>query len=80
MAAIVGVVNDAVQHRLGEKLGDSFYDYYGYRNVSELQSWQNSLTAMALQISHADLFDPGIVVEIELPLSSSRLDPSTWLR
>jgi DUF2075 family protein len=67
-------VNDAVQHRLGEKLSDSFYDYYGYRKVSELQSWQNSLTAMALQISYANLFDHGIVVEMELPLSSSRLD------
>src|ERR1700682_5586180 len=67
-------VNDAVQHRLGEKISDSFYDYYGYRKVSELQSWQNSLPAMALQIGHADLFDHGIVVEMELPLSSSRLD------
>jgi Mrp family chromosome partitioning ATPase len=67
-------VNDAVQHQLGEKLSQSSYDYYGHVKVSELQSWQNSLTAMALQISHAQLFDHGIVVEMELPLSSARLD------
>jgi hypothetical protein len=67
-------VEDSIQHRLSEKISDSFYDYYGYRNVSELQAWESSLSAMAMQISHADLFDHGIVVEMELPLASSRLD------
>ncbi len=69
-------VRDAVQHRLGEKLSESSYDYFGHVKVSELQSWQNSLTAMALQITHAGLHenDNGVVVEMELPLSSARLD------
>ena len=67
-------IDDAVQHQLGEKLSQSSYEYFGHVKVSELQSWQNSLTAMALQISYAKLFDHGIVVEMELPLSSSRLD------
>lgn len=67
-------IDDAVQHRLAEVLSDRFYDYYGYRAVSELQSWQNSLTAMALQLRHANMLDQGIVVEMELPLSSARLD------
>jgi hypothetical protein len=66
---------DAVQHSLGERIGDNFYDYYGHRPAfSLLQSWQNSLTAMALQIASAKLWDNGIVVEMELPLTSRRLD------
>jgi uncharacterized protein len=68
-------VDDAIQHNLGERIGANFYDYYGHRaHFSLLQSWQNSLTAMALQISSARLWDNGIVVEMELPLTSKRLD------
>ncbi len=67
--------DDAVRHRLSDVLNEQFYDYYGYRaTVSELQSWNNSLLAMALQIKHAALRDNTIIVEYELPLSSSRLD------
>jgi hypothetical protein len=41
-------IEEAVQKRIAEKLGDSFYDYYRFRaSASEFTSWKNSLAALA---------------------------------
>lgn len=64
-----------MQHTLAAKLDASFELAYRYRvGVSELASWQNSLMALALQILHTGLDDHGIILEMQLPLSSARLD------
>ena len=64
-----------MQHRIAQKLGDSFYDYYRYRaNVSEFSSWQNSLQALSTQLTYARLRAQGIILEMQLPLASARLD------
>ena len=60
---------------VARKIGDAFYDYFRYRtSISELTSWQNSLSALAQQLRYAHLLDNGIVIEMQLPSSSQRLD------
>lgn len=68
-------LNHATQRRIAQLLGDEFYAYFRYRaSVSEFASWQNSLTALAHQLRYSKIRDHGIVLEMQLPLSSARLD------
>jgi DUF2075 family protein len=68
-------ITDAVQHRVAEKLGDSYYEYFRFRaSASEFASWQNSLTALTSHLQYAGLRDQGIALELQLPLASARLD------
>ena len=68
-------VADAVRSRIAQKLDDAFFAYFRHHpSPSEVRSWQNSLRAMADAVTLADLNDHGIVVELQLPLSSRRLD------
>jgi hypothetical protein len=68
-------VTDSIQHRVAEKLGDAYYEYFRFRaSASEFNSWQNSLTALTAHIQYARLLDHGIILELQLPLSSARLD------
>lgn len=68
-------VSDATNNRIASKLKTSFFNYFRYEPPqSEVTSWQNSLRAMSQTIDMASLDDHGIVVELQLPLSSKRLD------
>jgi uncharacterized protein len=68
-------IRDSVRHEIAEKLGESFYDYYRFRaNVSEFTAWQNSLQALSGQLMYAGLHDTGVILEMQLPMSSARLD------
>ena len=68
-------VADATRNRIAEKLKTAFSNYFRYDpSPSEVNSWQNSLRAMADVVNVASLEDHGIVVELQLPLSSKRLD------
>lgn len=68
-------VADATRNRIASKLKDSFFNYFRYEpSPSEVTSWQNSLRAMSDVVELASLDDHGIVVELQLPLSSRRLD------
>jgi DUF2075 family protein len=68
-------IADAVRSRIAQKLDDAFFEYFRYHpSPSEVRSWQNSLRAMADAVTLADLVDHGIVVELQLPLSSRRID------
>jgi uncharacterized protein len=68
-------VDDTVQHTIAEKLKVNFQSFFGYPpSVSELRSWQNSLQAVTVQLMYANLRDHGIILEMQLPLSSARLD------
>jgi hypothetical protein len=68
-------VADSVRSRITQKLDDAFFEYFRYHaSPSEVRSWQNSLRAMADAVTLADLVDHGIVVELQLPLSSRRID------
>jgi hypothetical protein len=68
-------VEEAVQKQIAERLGDSYYDYYRFRaSASEFTSWRNSLSALAYQLRYSGVRDHGVVLEMQLPLSSARLD------
>lgn len=68
-------VGDAVRNRLASQLSERFLQEFRYRpSTSEVASWQNSLRAMADVLQLADLTDQGILVELQLPLTSRRLD------
>ena len=71
----VDFVADATRNRIAGKLKTAFFDYFRYEPApSEVNSWQNSLRAMSDAIQLGSLEDHGIVVELQLPLSSKRLD------
>ena len=68
-------IDEATQQQIAAKLGDSFYDYYRFRaSASEFTAWRNSLSALANQLRYSGVRDHGVVLEMQLPLSSARLD------
>lgn len=68
-------VEDTVQSAIGEKLKLAFFNYYRYNPpISEVKSWQNSLSRFCMIIQHAALMDQGILLEYQLPLCSKRID------
>jgi len=73
--ATTDFVVDATRNQIAAKLTDAFTDHFRYQPAqSEVRSWQNSLRAMADVVQLADLQDHGVAVELQLPLSSRRLD------
>jgi uncharacterized protein len=68
-------VEDVLLNRIAEKLKISFADQLN-RNVSpgELNAWRNSLQSFAHVLSHYELTNVGVVLEMQLPLTSKRLD------
>ena len=70
-----GFLDDAAHQTIADKLDYNFRSYFGRPpGFSELRSWRNSLQAVALHLSYARLLDNGILLEMQLPLSSARLD------
>ena len=68
-------VSDAVHNRIATRLTERFTEEFRYRpSPSEIASWHNSLRAMADALELGDLRDQGILVELQLPLTSRRLD------
>lgn len=68
-------IEDATLKRVAKLLDEAFYDYFRYReSVSEFNSWQNSLSALAQQFRYSQILDQGVVLELQLPYSSARLD------
>src|SRR3989338_5612827 len=68
-------IQDTVQNQIAEKLRLSFFNYFRfYPSPSEINSWRNSLRAVKDIFEMADLYDHGVILEYQLPLSSKRLD------
>lgn len=74
-AAGILFIEDVLLNRIAEKLRISFADQLD-RNVSpgELNAWRNSLQSFAHVLSHYSLTNVGVVLEMQLPLTSKRLD------
>lgn len=71
----VDFIADTTRDLIAAKLAERFEERFRYKAAeSEVRSWQNSLTRMATVLRDADLSDHGVVVELQLPLSSKRLD------
>ena len=68
-------MTDARSHRIAEKLTVEYVAQIGHRpGPSEVVSWQNSLTALALLVDQAELNDHGVILEYQLGNTSRRLD------
>ena len=63
------------QREIVKQLQVSFFDYYRYQpSESEARSRHHSLHALAAQIKTTKLLDHGLILEMQLPLTSRRLD------
>lgn len=63
------------QRRLVDHMKVSFLEYFHhFPSPSEENSWKHSLHALATQFRAADLDDHGVLLEMQLPLTSLRLD------
>lgn len=68
-------VEDTVLNQIAGKLKNAFFSHYRYNPPhAEINSWQNSLRAMAGILQYGDLLDHGVMLEYQLPLTSRRLD------
>lgn len=68
-------IRDTTRNQIADRLREAFFAYYRYHpSPAEVQSWRNSLRALKDAIDIASLFDSGILLEYQLPLSSKRLD------
>jgi hypothetical protein len=68
-------VEDATRWAIAEKLRSAFFDYFRYYpSEHEVNAWDNSLGALAENVKGARLFDQGIMIEYQLPLTSLRID------
>lgn len=68
-------IEDTYQNRIAHKVRESYFQQMGYLPPeSEVNAWRNSLRATSMVFDRARLTDHGVIVEYQLPLTSSRLD------
>ncbi len=68
-------IEDTIQNQIAEKLAASFFEHFRYiPPESEKRSWKNSLRAVKDVFERSKLYDHGIILEYQLPLTSKRLD------
>ena len=73
--AVEEFIRDAQLNRLADKIDKAFAVEKGYHaGKSEVNSWRNSLQQMSNVFSLAQLGPQGVIVELQLPLTSKRLD------
>lgn len=66
---------DSTFNRIATKLRDAFFIEFRYQpSPGEINSWNNSLRAVSQVFQNASLFDHGVLLELQLPLTSKRLD------
>lgn len=69
------LIEDSTFNRIATKLSDAFFSEFRYRPSSgEGNSWNNSLRCVSQVFQTASLLDHGVLLELQLPLTSKRLD------
>src|SRR5580704_11199062 len=69
------LIEDSTYNRIATKLRDAFFLEFRYQPAAaEVNSWNNSLRAVSQVFQTAALVDNGILLELQLPLTSKRLD------
>jgi uncharacterized protein len=69
------LIEDSTFNRISTKLKDAFFIEFRYQpSVGEVNSWGNSLRAISQVFQSACLLDHGVLLELQLPLTSKRLD------
>ena len=73
--AVKEFIRDAQLNRLADKIDEAYAIEKGHHaNKGELNSWRNSLQQMSNVFTLAELGPQGVLVELQLPLTSKRLD------
>lgn len=68
-------VHAATHNAIAQRLSDAFLAHFRYQpSPAEFRSWQNSLKSLATVIELGQLADNGILLELQLPMTSRRLD------
>lgn len=63
------------QNRIAKRLEDAFVNAFRYRpSPGEVDSWKGSLLTFCGCLEDAELSDNGIILEMQLPRTSCRLD------
>src|SRR5258705_1388621 len=69
------LIEDSTYNRIATKLKDAFFLEFWYQlAAAEVNSWNNSLRAVSQVFQTASLLDHGVLLELQLPLTSKRLD------
>ncbi len=69
------LIEDSTYNRIATKLKDAFFAEFRYHpSPGEVNSWNNSLRAVSQVFQTASLLDHGVLLELQLPLTSRRLD------
>lgn len=69
------LIEDSTFNRIATKLKDSFFNEFRFQpSAAEVNSWNNSLRAVSQVFQTASLLAHGVLLELQLPLTSKRLD------
>jgi hypothetical protein len=69
------LVDDTTKNRIASKLSDAFFHEFRFKPTpNEVNSWRNSLRAVAQVFQEGNLLKNGVILEYQLPLTSCRLD------
>jgi DUF2075 family protein len=69
------LIEDSTCNRIATKLKDAFFHEFRFQpSTGEVNSWNNSLRAVSQVFQTASLLDHGVLLELQLPLTSKRLD------
>jgi DUF2075 family protein len=69
------LIEDSTFNRIATKLTDAFFSEFRYKpSPAEVNSWNNSLRAVSQVFQAGNLLDHGVLLELQLPLTSKRLD------
>lgn len=70
-----GLIDDCTHNRVAFKLKEAFFQEFRYNPPSsEVNAWNNSLRALSQVFQLTGLLRHGILLELQLPLTSKRLD------
>jgi len=69
------LIDDSTHNRIAAKLSDAFFVHFRYNpSPTEVNSWKNSIRAVCQVCQEAELLNTGVILELQLPLTSRRLD------
>jgi DUF2075 family protein len=69
------LIEDSTYNRISTKLTDAFFAEFRHRpSEGEVASWSNSLRAVSQVFQAASLLNHGVLLELQLPTTSKRLD------
>ena len=69
------LIDDSVHNRIAAKLSDAFFYHFRFHpSPSEVSAWRNSLRALSQVFQSGGFLNNGLILELQLPLTSKRLD------